>query len=134
MCIDYRALNTITVRNKYPIPRIDDLLDNLGGARYFSSLDLTSGYHQLVLHSKDWEKTAFNTHMGKFEWRVLPFGLTNAPAVFRAAMHQIVGKFLNKFVLIYLDDLLIFSRTLEEHLEHLRLILQRLRDENLKAK
>jgi RNase H-like domain found in reverse transcriptase/Reverse transcriptase (RNA-dependent DNA polymerase)/Integrase zinc binding domain len=133
MCIDYRALNQLTIRNKYPMPRIDDLLDNLSGACFFSSLDLTSGYWQITLHPKDWEKTAFNTHMGKFEWRVMPFGLTNAPAVFQAVMHHLFSKYLNKFVLIYLDDILIFSRTKEEHMKHLALVLGTLDEECLKA-
>lgn len=133
MCIDYRALNDLTVRNKYPMPRIDDFLDNLSGAQYFSSLDLTSGYWQIVLHSNDWEKTAFNTHLGKFEWRVIPFGLTNAPAVFQAVMNRVFSKYLNRFVCIYLDDILVFSRTKEEHYEHIELVLQTLQAESLKA-
>ena len=134
MCIDYRELNKVTQKNKYPMPRIDDLMDNLGGAKYFSSLDLTSGYHQLGLQASDWPKTAFNTHVGKFEWRVLPFGLTNAPAVFQTAMNRIFGRHLNKFVCVYLDDILIFSRTEEEHLKHLRMVLELLRQHELKAK
>jgi hypothetical protein len=100
MCIDYRALNKITTRNKYPLPRIDDLMDNLAGANYFSSLDLTSGYHQLVLQPSDRPKTAFNTHIGKYEWKVLPMGLTNAPAVFQNVMHRIFGRHLNKFMCV----------------------------------
>lgn len=134
MCIDYRELNKITVKNKYPMPRIDDLMDNLSGAKYFSSLDLTSGYHQLRLRGTDVEKTAFNTHIGKFEWKVLPFGLTNAPAVFQTAMHRIFGSYLNRFVCVYLDDILIFSKTEEEHLRHLKMVLQLLKDNDLKAK
>jgi hypothetical protein len=101
MCIDYRALNAITVRNKYPLPRIDDLLDNLSGASVFSSLDLTSGYHQLVLHPDDVPKTAFNTHIGKYQFKVLPFGLTNAPSVFQTAMNTLFSDMLHKFVLVY---------------------------------
>lgn len=134
MCIDYRELNKITVKNTYPLPRIDDLMDNLGGAKYFSSLDLTSGYHQLGLHKQDWPKTAFNTHIGKFEWRVLPFGLTNAPAVFQTAMNRVFGPHLNRFVCVYLDDILIFSKTEEEHFQHLHVVLTLLRQHNLKAK
>lgn len=133
MCIDYRALNQLTIRNKYPMPRIDDLLDNLSGACYFSSLDLTSGYWQIALNPKDWEKTAFNTHLGKFEWRVMPFGLTNAPAVFQAVMHQVFAQCLNKFVCIYLDDILVFSRSMDEHYQHITVVLQTLKDAGLKA-
>ena len=134
MCIDYRALNKLTLKNKYPLPRIDDLLDNLGGAKHFTSLDLTSGYHQIGLHPSDWEKTAFNTHIGKYEWRVLPFGLCNAPALFQATMNRLFAGQLNKFVCVYLDDILIYSRTEAEHLKHLRIVLDVLRQHNYKAR
>jgi Reverse transcriptase (RNA-dependent DNA polymerase)/RNase H-like domain found in reverse transcriptase/Integrase zinc binding domain/Chromo (CHRromatin Organisation MOdifier) domain/Retroviral aspartyl protease len=134
MCIDYRALNKITVKNKYPLPRIDDLMDNLSGAKYFSSMDLTAGYHQIALHPGDRDKTAFNTHIGKYEWTVLPMGLTNAPAVFQSVMNTIFGRHLNKFVCVYLDDILIFSKTREEHYEHLRIVMDLLRKHDLKAK
>jgi hypothetical protein len=122
MCIDYRALNMVTKKNKYPLPRIDDLLDNLSGAKLFSALDLTSGYNQFNLVDSDQAKTAFNTHIGKYEWNVLPMGLTNAPAVFQAKIYELFRPYLNQFVCIYLDDILIFSKTEEEHLEHLRLV------------
>lgn len=134
MCIDYRALNKLTLKNKYPLPRIDDLLDNLGGAKHFTSLDLTSGYHQIGLHPSDWEKTAFNTHIGKYEWRVLPFGLCNAPAIFQATMNRVFAAQLNRFVCVYLDDILIYSRTEAEHLKHLRIVLDVLRQHHYKAK
>ena len=134
MCIDYRALNKITTKNKYPIPLIEDLLDNLAGAKYFSALDLTAGYHQLRLCDDDIPKTAFNTHIGKFEWKVLPMGLSNAPSVFQAVMNKIFGPHLNKFVCVYLDDILVFSRTPEEHVEHVALVLALLRKYKLKAK
>ena len=139
MCIDYRELNRITVKNKYPLPRIDDLMDNLSGAKYFSSLDLTSGYHQLVLPESDRHKTAFNTHFGKYEYKVLPMGLSNAPAVFQAAMHfiamnKVFGPLLNKCVCVYLDDILVFSKTPEDHLQHLEKVLTILKQQNLKAK
>jgi AcrR family transcriptional regulator len=134
MCIDYRGLNKITVKNKFPMPRIDDLLDNLSGATHFSTLDLAAGYHQLKLQESDVPKTAFNTHFGKFEWRVLPFGLTNAPAVFQHAMNRIFGSHLNKCVCVYLDDILIFSRSEEEHFLHLEMVLHLLRQHNLFAK
>lgn len=134
MCIDYRGLNKLTVKNKFPMPRIDDLIDNLSGATHFSTLDLAAGYHQLKLQATDVPKTAFNTHFGKFEWRVLPFGLTNAPAVFQHAMNRIFGKHLNKCVCVYLDDILIFSRSEEEHFQHLEMVLQLLRENKLCAK
>jgi hypothetical protein len=134
MCIDYRELNKLTVRNKYPLPRIDDLMDNLSGAKYFSSMDLTSGYHQIVLHPNECDRTAFNTHIGKYEWRVMPFGLTNAPAVFQTVMNRLFGPALNKFLCVYLDDLLIFSQTPDEHLQHLQWVLERLKTSDLKAR
>lgn len=134
MCIDYRALNKVTKRNKYPLPRIDDLMDNLSGAKCFSALDLSSGYYQFKLADSDVPKTAFNTHIGKYEWKVLPMGITNAPAVFQAAMNRIFGPYLNRFVCVYLDDILIFSRTEEEHFEHLRLVLDILRRVDLKCR
>ena len=134
MCIDYRALNKLTRRNTYPIPRIDDLLDNLSGATCFSSLDLASGYHQIVLQPSDCEKTAFNTHIGKYEFRVLPFGLTNAPAVFQHMMNNIFRPYLNKFVCVYLDDILVYSKTPEEHLQHLRIVLNILKQHGFKAR
>jgi hypothetical protein len=108
MCIDYRELSKLTIKNKYPLPRIDDLMNNLSGAKLFSSKDLTSGYHQIVLHPNECERTAFNTHSGKYEWRVLPFGLTNAPALFQTVMNRLFGPALNKFLCVYLDDLLVF--------------------------
>ena len=134
MCVDYRALNKLTVKNNYPLPRIDELMDNLAGAKVFSSLDLTSGYHQLVLHPSDIEKTAFNTPQGKYEWKVLPMGLCNAPAVFQSTMNRIFGPYMNKFVCVYLDDILVYSRNEEEHLEHLQKVFALLREHNLKAK
>ena len=134
MCIDYRGLNMITVKFKFPMPRIDDLLDNLSGATHFSTLDLAAGYYQLKLQESGVRKTAFNTRFGKFEWRVLPFGLTNAPAVFQHAMNRNFGSHLNKCVCVYLDDILIFSRSEGEHFRHLEMVLQLLRQHNLFAK
>jgi hypothetical protein len=134
MCIDYRELNKLTVRKKYPLPRIDDLMDNLSGAKYFSSMDLTSGYHQIVLHPNECHRTAFNTHIAKHEWRVMPFGLTNAPAVFQTVMNRLLRAALSKFLCIYLDDLLIFSRTPTEHLQHLQWVLERLKTSDVKAR
>lgn len=134
MCIDYRGVNKITVRNSYPLPRIDDMFDKLAGAKYFSCLDLQSAYHQVKLSEHDVPKTAFTTPMGLYEYRVLPFGLTNAPATFQSLMNQVLGPYLSKFCLVYLDDVLVFSRTPEEHTEHLRLVLAKLREHKLFAK
>ena len=134
MCIDYRGLSKITVKNKFPMPRIDDLLGNLSGAKYSSTLNMAAGYHQQKLQPSDVPKIAFNTHFGKFKWRVLPFGLTNAPAVFHHAMTRVFGTHLNKCVCVYLDDILIFSRSDEEQFQHLELVLKLLRDNKLFAK
>jgi hypothetical protein len=134
MCIDYRALNKVTRKNEFPLPHIDELIDNLSGAKYFPALDLTSGYNQFILASSDVPKTAFNTHIGKYEWKVLPMGLSNAPAVFQAEMNQFFGPNLNKCVCIYLDDILIFSKAEEEHFKHLRLVLDVLNRNDFKAK
>ena len=124
LCVDYRAINAITVKNKYPIPRIDEILDRLHNANYFSKLDLKSGYHQVLLDEKDREKTAFNTRYGQFQFKVLPFDLTNAPPSFMALMNSLFREFLDNFVLIYLDDILIFSKTKEEHLIHVEKVLK----------
>lgn len=133
LCIDYRALNAVTRRNTHPLPRIDECLERLGGARYFSSIDLKSGYHQVRIRQEDIPKTAFNTRYGSFEFLVLPFGLTNAPPTFQRMMNSIMSDYLDQFVLVYLDDILVFSRTKEEHVEHLRLVLERLRQAKLYA-
>ena len=134
MCVDYRQLNQLTVYNKYPLPRIDDLLDQLQGAKVFSSLDLTSGYHQIRILPEDVTKTAFTTPFGHYEFKVLPFGLTDAPAAFQAVMIDIFRLFIGKFCLVYLDDIPVFSKSPEEHAERLRLVLQRLREHELFAK
>ncbi|GBG66307.1 hypothetical protein CBR_g58798 [Chara braunii] len=132
LCIDYRKLNAQTVRNAGPLPHIDDLLERLGGAKFFSKLDLKSGYHQLEIRQEDRYKIAFKTRYGHFEWLVMPFGLTNAPT-FRAAMTTEFRHMLDLFVLIYLDDILVYSWSLDEHVEHLRTILKRLRQAKCKA-
>lgn len=134
MVVDYRALNAVTERNTYPLPRIQDCIDRIGIAKYLSKLDLTSGYWQVGIAPEDIPKTAFNTLMGKFEFVVMPFGLTNAPATFQTMMNSILQPFLNKFVIVYLDDILIYSNSKEEHLEHVRTILELLRQNRLYAK
>jgi hypothetical protein len=134
MCIDYRALNKQTVRDTYPLPRIDELTDQLLGARIFSKIDLRSGYHQIRVHPDDTHKTAFKTRYGLYEFRVLPFGLTNAPGTFMRLMNDIFREELDRCVIIYLDDILIFSPNEEQHREDVRKVLQKLRQENLYAK
>ena len=134
MCVDYRALNKITIKNRYPLPRIDDLFDTLRGAKIFSSLDLAQGYHQLRVSEEDVPKTAFRTPFGHYQFRVLSFGLTNAPATFQQAMNDVFRSFLGKFVLVYLDDILIFSKDEIEHQHHLRLVLEILRKQKFYAK
>ncbi len=134
MVIDYRALNAATQRNRYPLPRVDELFDQLQGARYFSKIDLRTGYWQIRVAAEDVPKTAFTSRHGHFEWLVLPMGLTNAPAEFMALMENTFRQELNRSVLVFLDDILIYSRTLEEHERHLRVVLQRLQSQKLYAK
>ena len=134
MCVDYRALNKLSVKNSYPLPRIDKLLDRLGGAKVFSKIDLRSGYHQIRIAQGDVEKTAFRTRYGHFQFKVMPFGLTNAPATFMHLMNSIFQKHLDKFVVVFLDDILIYSKNMEEHAEHLRLTLDILREHQLYGK
>ncbi|GBG77240.1 hypothetical protein CBR_g23568 [Chara braunii] len=132
MCIDYRGLNAITVKNDEPLSRIDDLLDRVQGAKYFSKIDFKSGYHQIEVHPDDQYKTAFRTRYGHYEFIVMPFGLTNAPATFQRCMNDLFRPWLDRFVVVYLDDILVFSRTLEEHQGHLRQVLEKLREANFK--
>ncbi|GJS38343.1 putative reverse transcriptase domain-containing protein [Tanacetum coccineum] len=134
MCIDYRELNKLTVKNRYPLPRIDDLFDQLQWSQFFSKIDLKSGYHQLRVHKDGIPKTAFRTRYGHFEFTVMPFGLTNAPAVFMDLINRVCRPYLDKFVIVFIDDILIYSKTQEEHVEHFRLVLELLEKEKLYAK
>ena len=134
MCVDYRALNRQTVRDRYPLPRIDDLLDRLGKAKHFTTLDLASGYHQIAVKEEDIPKTAFRTQRGQFEFVVMPFGVTNAPSTFQRMMNSLFKEEMDKFVLVYLDDILVFSATLQEHIEHIKKTLDRLREAKLYAR
>ena len=134
MCIDYRALNKQSIKNQVPLPRIDEVWDQVGGAKYFSIIDLKSGYHQIRLRESDIEKTAFRTRYGLFEYLVTPFGLTGAPGCFQTLMNLIFRPYLDKFVLVYLDDILIYSKNKEDHMKHLEIVLKTLRDNKLFGK
>nr|GFA31570.1 putative reverse transcriptase domain-containing protein [Tanacetum cinerariifolium] len=133
MCIDYRELNKLTVKNRYPLPRIDDLFDQLQGSSVYSKIDLRSGYHQLRVREDDILKTAFKTRYGHYEFQVMPFGLTNAPAVFMDIMNRVCKPYLDKFVIVFIDDILIYSKDEKEHEEHLKAILELLKKEELYA-
>ncbi|GJV09528.1 putative nucleotidyltransferase, ribonuclease H [Tanacetum coccineum] len=134
MCIDYRELNKLTVKNCYPLPRIDDLFDQLQGSSVYSKIDLRSGYHQLRVRDEDIPKTAFKIRYGHYEFQVIPFGLTNAPAVFMDLMNRVCKPYLDKFIIVFIDDILIYSRNKEEHANYLRIILELLKKEKLYAK
>ena len=134
LCIDYRALNKLTVRNKYPLPIITDLFDRLHGAKYFSKLDLRSGYYQVRIAEGDEPKTTCVTRYGAFEFLVMPFGLTNAPATFCTLMNQVFHEYLDKFVVVYLDDIVVYSTTMEEHRDHLQKVFQKLKENQLYVK
>ncbi|GJX41034.1 putative reverse transcriptase domain-containing protein [Tanacetum coccineum] len=134
MCIDYRELNKLTVKNRYSLPKIDDLFDQLQGSSVYSKIDLRSGYHQLRVRDEDIPKTAFRTRYRHYEFQVMPFGLTNAPAVFMNLMNRVCKPYLDKFVIVFIDDILIYSHNKEEHADHLRIILELLKREKLYAK
>jgi hypothetical protein len=134
LCIDYRKLNKHTVKNKFPITIIEDLLDELQGAKVFNKIDLRSGYHQIRMDPMDIPKTAFNTHQGHFEYVVMPFDLTNAPATFQTLMNQILQPYLRKFVLVFFNDILIYNKSEAEHYIHLEKVLLLLRQHQLYAK
>jgi hypothetical protein len=134
MCIDYRELNKVTIKNRYPLPRTDDLVDQLQGARVFSKVNLRLGYHQVRVKEEDILKIAFRTRYGHYEFLVMSFGLTNAPAVFMDTMNRVFHDYLDQFTVVFIDDILIYSKTSEEHEEHLRKVFERLRSEKLYAK
>ena len=134
LCVDYRQLNKVTIKNKYPLPRIDDLMDQLVDSRVFSKIDLRSGYHQIKVKGEDIQKTAFRTRYGHYEYSVMPFGVTNAPGVFMEYMNRIFHTYLDRFVVVFIDDILIYSKSEEEHAEHLRVVLQVLKEKKLYTK
>jgi hypothetical protein len=134
LCIDFRQLNKVTMKNRYPLPRIDDLFDQLKDAKIFSKIDLRSGYHQVRIKDEDINKTAFRTRYGHYEFTVVLFGLSNAPFVFMSLVNEVFRDYLDKFVIVFLDGILVYSRTEEEHEQHLRMVLQVLRDHQLYVK
>ncbi|GJV66563.1 putative reverse transcriptase domain-containing protein [Tanacetum coccineum] len=134
MCIDYRELNKLTVKNRYPLLRIDDLFDQLQGSRVYSKIDLRSGYHQLIVREEDIPKIAFRTRYGHYEFQVILFGLTNASALFMDLMNRVCKPYLDRFVIVFIDDSLIYSKSRKEHKGNLRLILKLLKEEELYAK
>ena len=134
MCIDYRQINKMTVKNKYPLPRIEDRFDQLKGAGVFLKIDLQSGYYQLRVKDVDVLKTTFRTRYGHYEFLVMPFGLTNAPTAFMGLMNRVFRPYLDQFFVVFIDDILVYSKDEQEHEQHLKIVLQTLREKNLFAK
>ena len=134
LCVGYQQLNKLTIKNKYPLSMIDDLLDQLRGTCMFSKIDLRSGYHQILVKPEDVQKTAFRSRYGHYEYIVMPFGVTNAPTIFMDYMNQIFQPYLDKFVVVFIDDILIYSKNKEEHADHLRVVLAVLKEHQLYGK
>lgn len=122
LCVDYRRLNAYTIKNKFPLPIIEELFEELVGAHWFTTLDLRSGFHQILVNEADQHKTVFQTHFGHFEYKVMPYGLTGAPATFQAIMNHVLAPLLRKCVVVFIDDILIYSKTLEEHTQHVQMV------------
>ena len=133
LCIDNRQLNRVTIKNRYPLSRIDDLFDQLRGAPVFSKIDLRFGYYQLKIRSDDVPKTDFRTCYGHYEFLVMPFGLTNAPTTFMGLMNKVFQQYLDRFIIVFINDILVYSKLKEEHVRHLTLVLRKLREHRLYA-